>query len=180
MQILKPAYLGLFLGLALAGCRTGTPVDVLMPAIPPNVTGFPGTVPSGIKSTLVWGNDERAVNTTITWLQGQGQAVYDPAAVQGLIARNLAKKDNGTLIDQAAVLDAARETGVDAVAFADRVGESLPAMVSVRAIEVDSGRVIWSGSARFDSSDQWPANDALSFLTERALEAAWGVRPQGS
>lgn len=179
MKILKPAYLGLFLGLAFAGCRTGTPVDVLMPAMPPSVTGFPGSVPSGIKSTLVWGNDERAVNTAITWLQGQGQAVYDPAAVQGLIARNLAKH-NGTLIDQAAVRDAARETGVDAVAFADRVGESLPAMVSVRGIEVDSGRVIWSGSARFDSSDQWPANDALSFLTERALEAAWGVRPQGN
>jgi len=160
----------------LSGCTTGTPLDAVIPGEPPVVSGFPAATPARMKSAVVWGNDTRTVNAALLWLQKQGVAVYGPSVLQQTLAKNAAR-DNLLLIDEASVLAAANEVGAGPVVFSDRVGDSRPPMVSVRAVDTNTGRVLWSGNARFGSSQQMPSNDTLSVLTEEALMGAWGVKP---
>ena len=62
--------------------------------------------------------------------------------------------------------------------FADRVGDSRPPMVSVRGVDISNGRILMSGSARYESFEALPSNDSLSILTDQALMSAWGIQPE--
>jgi hypothetical protein len=53
-----------------------------------------------------------------------------------------------------------------------------PPMVSVKGVDVRGGRVIWTGNARYDSSDGLPTNDTMNVLTDQALMSAWGLKPK--
>jgi hypothetical protein len=162
--------------LALAGCHKGQTIDSMLPMEPAIVSGFPGAVPSKVRSAAIWGNDERTVNSAITWLGQHGMAVYGPGKVEGAIAKG-AGKDDLSLINEGVVLGAARKAGVDYVVFADRLGDSRPPAVSIRAVDAQDGRILWAGQARFGTAGQLPSNASLSYLTDQALGAAWGVKP---
>jgi hypothetical protein len=148
-----------------------------MPDETPVVSAFPGSKPAKMKSAVVWGNDLRTVNAASVWLQRQGILVYSQAILQSALAKNAAR-NNLLLIDDGAVLDAARQVEAESVVFADRVGDSRPPMVSVRAIDSDSGRILWSGNARSSSEVQLPSNETLTWLTDQALDGAFGIKPK--
>ncbi len=171
---------GVALGLAtiLAGCHPKSPsIESLMPSEKAVVSGYPSAPPRQLKSAVVWGNDTRTVNTAILWLQKHGIAVYGPSVLQQTLAKEIAK-GKISIIDEGAVVSAARETGADSVVFADRVGDSRPPMVSVRGVDISNGRILMSGSARYESFEALPSNDSLSILTDQALMSAWGIQPE--
>lgn len=164
--------------LLLAGCKSSNPVSYVMPTEPPVVSSFAAGATSKLRSVVIWGNDLRTVNAATVWLQQHGVAVYSQGILQAQIAKNSAHDSNLLIIDEGAVLHAANQVKADAVVFADRLGDSRPPMVSVRAVDASSGRVVWSSNARFGSDDQLPSNETLSWLTENALNGAWGINPQ--
>jgi hypothetical protein len=85
-----------------------------------------------------------------------------------------------TLKDEAAILQTAKKMGVQEVVFLDRGGDARAPMISVRGVEVPTGRVSWSGSARYASFETRPTKDALALLTCEALATVWGFRPAGT
>lgn len=163
--------------LGMAGCHSGTFLDAALPTESLVVSGAPGVVPSRVRSAAVWGNDTRTVTTAITWLNHHGLTVFGPEKLEPLIARHVTR-ENLLLVQEGGVLEAAKEAGVQAVVFADRVGDSRPPMVSVRGVDARSGRILWSGTARLDSYQQLPSNNTVGALTDQALAAAWGIKPK--
>jgi hypothetical protein len=143
----------------------------------PVVSGFPGTPPGHARTVAVWGNDTRTIDAATLWLQQQGLTVLSQARLERVLARNAAT-ESLPLLDDAAILEAAGEVGADTVVFSDRIGDVRPPMVSVKGVDVRGGRVIWTGNARYSSSDGLPTNDTMNVLTDQALMSAWGLKPK--
>jgi hypothetical protein len=70
--------------------------------------------------------------------------------------------------------------GVQEVVFVDRGGDDRAPMISVRGVQTESGRVHWSGTARYDTFETRPPKDTLANLTCQALATAWGLREPGT
>lgn len=54
------------------------------------------------------------------------------------------------LKDEAAIVQTAQKMGVQEVVFVDWGGDDRVPMISVRGVQAESGRVHWSGTARYD------------------------------
>ena len=145
----------------------------------PVTDGFRHDLPAQAALTIVWGDDVSAVGMATTWLQKRGRSVLE----RSLLYANL-ETDNleltHTLKDEAAILQTAKKMGVQEVVFLDRGGDARAPMISVRGVEVPTGRVSWSGSARYASFETRPTKDALALLTCEALATVWGFRPAGT
>lgn len=161
----------------LSGCQTGTALDAYLPSGPPTVSGFPAAPPRHLKSVVVWGNDDRVADAAASWLKGRGLTVHGRNRLQQALQQSPAIA-NELLISEADVMSAAGALGVDAVVFADRIGDVRPPMVSVKGVDARSGRVIWSGDARYDTFYGLPNTEAMTTLTDAALMSAWGLEPK--
>ena len=152
---------------------------VLVAGCVPVTDGFRHELPTKDTLTIVWGDDVSAVGMATTWLQKRGRSVLE----RSLLYANL-ETDNleltHTLKDEAAILQTAKKMGVQEVVFLDRGGDARAPMISVRGVEVPTGRISWSGSARYASFETRPTKDALALLTCEALATVWGFRPAGT
>jgi hypothetical protein len=140
----------------------------------PVTNGFHADLPKGATATIVWGDDLSAVGTATTRLQRQGLAVTE----RSLLASTLEMENLDqahTLKDEAAILQTAKTMGVQEVVFVDRGGDDRAPMVSVRGVQAESGRVHWSGTARYDTFKTRPPKDTLANLTCQALATAMGT-----
>jgi hypothetical protein len=145
----------------------------------PITNGFHADLPKLATATIVWGDDLSAVGTATTWLQRQGLAVTE----RSLLANTLEMENMDlahTLKDEAAILQTAKKMGVQEVVFVDRGGDDRAPMISVRGVQTESGRVHWSGTARYDTFETRPPKDTLANLTCQALATAWGLREPGT
>jgi hypothetical protein len=161
----------------ISGCQTGTPLDDYLPAGSPIVSGYPAAPPRHVKSVVVWGNDGRTVAAAAAWVKEHGLTVVHRDRIQQMLANKAAAEDL-TLLTEAAIVDAAGAVGADAVVFADRMGDVRPPMVSVKGIDARTGRLIWSGDARYDTFHGLPGTEAMTLLTDQALMTAWGLQPK--
>ncbi|MBS0182618.1 MAG: hypothetical protein JSS39_09470 [Nitrospira sp.] len=145
----------------------------------PVTDGFRQDLPAKDAPTIVWGDDVSAVGMATTWLQKRGLSVLE----RSLLYANL-ETDNPelmhTLKDEATILQTAKKMGVQEVVFINRGGDARAPMISVRGVEVQTGRVSWSGSARYATFESRPTKDALALLTCEALATVWGFRPAGT
>ena len=145
----------------------------------PVTDGFQSDLPKPGTPTIVWGDDPSAVGMAATWLQKRGLAVVE----RSLLILDLESETMNlghTLRDEAIVLQAAKKKGTAHVVFVDRGGDYRAPMISVRGVDVESGRVQWSGSARYATFETRPPKDTLAILTCEALATAWGFRPSGT
>lgn len=145
----------------------------------PVTDGFRQDLPAKDALTIVWGEDVSAVGMATTWLQKRGLSVLD----RSLLYTNLETENvelMHTLKDEAVILQTAKKMDVQEVVFIDRGGDSRAPMISVRGVEVETGRVSWSGSARYATFETRPTKDALALLTCEALATVWGYRPTGT
>lgn len=161
----------------LSGCSTGTVLDEYLPSEPPTVSGFPGTQPRNLKSVVVWGNDDRTVDAAAAWVKEHGLTVVHRDRIHEALANRTAP-DEVSLVSQGAVLAAASEVGADAVVFADRAAEVRPPLVTVKGVEARTGRLIWTGDARYDTFYGLPNTETMTVLTDQALMTAWGLQPK--
>ncbi len=146
---------------------------------PPVTDGFQSDLPKPGTPTIVWGDDLSAVGTATTWLQKRGLSVVERSLLI-LDFESETMNLGHTLRDEATVLQAAKKRGAAHVVFVDRGGDYRAPMITVRGVDVESGRVQWSGSARYAAFETRPPKDTLANLTCEALATAWGLRPSGT
>ena len=146
---------------------------------PPVTDGFLVDLPKPGTPTIVWGNDPNAVGVATTWLQRRGLSIIERSAIAVDIERERTEVAH-TLLDEAAIIQAAKRLGVQEVVFVDRGGDYRAPMIAVRGVHIESGRVHWSGSARYPTFKTRPPNDTLANLTCQALATAWNLRPPGT
>lgn len=146
---------------------------------PPVTDGFLIDLPKPATPTIVWGNDPSAVGVATTWLQRRGLSIIEPSTLAVYAERERTEVAH-TLLDEAEIIQAAKKLGVQEVVFVDRGGDYRAPMVAVRGVHIESGRVHWSGSARYSTFETRPPKDALANLTCQALATAWNFRPPGT
>ena len=146
---------------------------------PPVTDGFLADLPKPGTPTIVWGNDASAVGVATTWLQKRGLSIIERSTLAIDVdtdGTNVAH----TLLDEAEILKAAKQHAVEEVVFVDRGGDYRAPMITVRGVRMESGRVHWSGSARYATFENRPPKDTLANLTCQALATAWNFRPPGT
>lgn len=146
---------------------------------PPVTDGFLADLPKPGTPTIVWGNDPSAVGIASTWLQKRGLSILE----RSTLAINVDSESTElahTLLDEVAILRAAKKHGAQEVVFVDRGGDYRAPMITVRGVHMESGRIHWSGSARYSTFETRPPKDTLANLTCQALATAWNFRPPGT
>ncbi|MBM4201021.1 MAG: hypothetical protein FJ189_07025 [Gammaproteobacteria bacterium] len=161
----------------ISGCQTGTVLDEYMPSDPPTVSGFPGAKPPNVRSVVVWGNDERTIDAAATWVKAHGLTVIHRDRLHEALGNQVAG-DDASLIKEETIVQAASAVGADAVVFADRANESRPPLVTVKGVDARTGRLIWTGDARYDTFFGLPNTETMTVLTDQALMTAWGLQPK--
>lgn len=161
----------------LSGCQTGTVLDEYLPSEPPTVSGSPGTPPRNVKSVAVWGNDDRTVGAAAAWVRQQGLTVIHRDRLHEALAGKTSPEDPA-LITEETVVGAASELHADAVVFADRTGDVRPPIVTVKGVDARTGRLLWTGDARYDTFYGLPNTETMTVLTDQALMTAWGLKPK--
>src|SRR5215472_8162280 len=125
----------------------------------------------------VWGTTPSVVGAATTWLQKRGASVIERARLnQILIEQNI--RLTATPDRESDLLAIGKLAGASVLVFAD--GRAIPgnASVSVRAVDVESAVVLWSGSAQYTGLLVY-VDYALAGLTCEALATAWGFRQPG-
>jgi hypothetical protein len=146
---------------------------------PPVTDGFLVDLPKPGTPTIVWGNDPSAVGVATTWLQRRGLSIIEHSTLAVEVERERTEVAH-TLLDEATVIQAAKKLGIQEVVFVDRGGDYRAPMIAVRGVHIESGRVHWSGSARYATFETRPPKDTLANLTCQALATAWNFRPPGT
>lgn len=160
-------------------CNCGWVLLLAACSSPPVTDGFLVDLPKPGTSTIVWGDDPSAVGVATTWLQKRGLSVIERSTlVIDLDAERTALAH--TLADEAAILQAAKKLGIQEVVFVDKEGDYRAPLIMVRGIQLESGRVHWSGSARYPTFETRPPKDTVANLTCQALATAWNFRPPGA
>jgi hypothetical protein len=153
---------------------------------PPVTDGFLIDLPKPGTVTIVWGNDPSAVGVATTWLQRRGLSIIERSALAVEVERQRTEisqtrlEVSHTLLDEAAIIQAAKKLGVQEVVFVDRGGDYRAPLIAVRGVHVESGRLHWSGSAWYSTFETRPSKDTLANLTCQALATAWNFRPPGA
>lgn len=146
---------------------------------PPVTDGFLSDLPKPGTLTIVWGNDSSAVGVATTWLQKRGLSIIERSTLAIDVDTNGIEFAH-TLLDEVAILQTAKKHAVQEVVFVDRGGDYRAPMITVRGVHMESGRVHWSGSARYATFETRPPKDTLANLTCQALATAWNFRPPGT
>lgn len=149
----------------------------------------------------VWGLRPAVTNTVVRWLRKQGLAVMEPAELQQAFDKERIRVSRSFADEQNAVR-VAKQLGVALVVFTQSaVGETVvnspsttaggtpfpgavptafsSASVALRGIEVASGELVFSATARYPQQLTAAGPDTLATLACLALETAWGLTPPG-
>ena len=146
----------------------------------PVTDGVRHDLPAKDALMIVWGDDGSAVGMATTWLQKRGLSVLERSLLYANLETDHLELTH-TLKDEATILQIAKKMeGVQEVVFLDRGGDARAPMISVRGVDVQTGRISWSGSARYARFETRPTKDALALLTCEALATVWGFRPAGT
>ena len=105
-------HLGLVL--LLAACSSPPVTDGVLIDLPK-----PGT------PTIVWGNDPSAIGDATTWLQRRGLTIIEHSTLAVEVEKERTEVSH-TLLDEAAIIQAAKKLGVQEVVFVDRGGTIEP------------------------------------------------------
>ncbi len=149
----------------------------------------------------VWGLRPVVTNTVVTWLRQKGLAVMEPAELQQAFdkehirasrsfedernAVRLAKQMNVALvIFTQSALGETVVSGMSSTTASAPFPGSVPttfssASVAIRGVEVVSGELVFSATAKYPQQLTPAGPDTLAVLACRALETAWGLNPPG-
>ena len=188
---MKSVNLLMFVGtllLATAGCRGYAFVET------PMTDGFHSKLPSPYTRAVVWGGRSDTIQSASTWLLKKGILVVDQTKVLQAAADQKVSL-TGYQYVETDVLRMAKLVGARLVVFSNaEVGswEALDwsagfprsqrvysATVALRAVDVNTGEIEWSGRAQ--STERFSnIEEGISLLTCHALATAWGMRNPGA
>ncbi len=186
-QIHLHAYLAIFLILT-AGCHGYSHLEI------PTTDGFHSKLPAPYTRAVVWGGRPDTVQSASTWLLKRGLLVVDQTKVLQAAADQKVSL-TGYQYLETDVLRMAKLVGARLVVFSNaEVGSwealdwsaGIPhsqrvysATISLRAVDVNTGEIEWSGKAQ--SPDRFSnIEEGISQLTCHALATAWGMRNPGA
>jgi hypothetical protein len=165
------------------------------------VDGTAKRLPPPETRVAVWGLRPVVTDTVVQWLQRQRLIVLEPAKLQELFDRDNIRVSR-SFADERHALRMAKELGVSLVVFTESaIGETVvsspsavagtapfpgtvptafsSASVTVRGVEVASGELAFSATARYPQQLDVAGPDTLAMLACRALETAWGLHLPG-
>lgn len=174
--------------LATTGCHGYTLLET------PTTDGFHSKLPAPYTRAVVWGGRPDTVQSASTWLLKKGLLVVDQTKVLQAAADQKVSL-SGYQYLETDVLRMAKLVGARLVVFSNaEVGSwealdwsnGIPrsqrvysATIALRAVDVNSGEIEWSGKAQ--STERFSnIEEGISFLTCHALATAWGMRNPGS
>ncbi len=186
--------------LILAGCGAGFGAES---SYYPITDGFTRQDIQKSGRMVVWGGHPSANGTAVTWLQKRGYTVVERGKLTQLLNEQAIRLSSSP-DDEAAVLKVGKLTGAREVVFLDspikeqtwsastagyygwyggqsqtQSGVAYQVSVSVRGVDVESGEVLWSGTAHY-AAMVTDLDNRLRLLTCHALSTAWGLRPTGT
>ena len=110
------------------------------------------------------------------WLQKRGLILVERARLQQVFQEQGIRLTY-TPEHEADLLRVGQLVGAQQVVFTEHTGYN---SVSIRGVHVQTGEVIWSGSAYLPDEVMGTAQEKLVRLTCQALATAWGFRPTGN
>ena len=174
--------------LATTGCRGYAFVET------PTTDGFHSKLPSPYTRAVVWGGRPDTVQSASTWLLKKGILVVDQTKVLQAAADQKVSL-SGYQYVETDVLRMAKLVGARLVVFSNaeigswdaldwsggfpRSQRVYSATISLRAVDVNTGEIEWSGKAQ--STERFGnIEEGVSLLTCHALATAWGLRNPGA
>ncbi|MBA2486990.1 MAG: hypothetical protein H0V35_13045 [Nitrospira sp.] len=174
--------------LSTAGCRGYAFVET------PTTDGFHSKLPSPYTRAVVWGGRPDTIQSASTWLLKKGILVVDQTKVLQAAADQKVSLTGYQYIETD-VLRMAKLVGARLVVFSNaevgswdaldwsagfpRSQRVYSATISLRAVDVNTGEIEWSGKAQ--STERFGnIEEGVSLLTCHALATAWGMRNPGS
>lgn len=174
--------------LLTAGCHGYSRLEI------PTTDGFHSKLPAPYTRAVVWGGRPDTVQSASTWLLKRGLLVVDQTKVLQAAADQKVSL-TGYQYLETDVLRMAKLVGARLVVFSNaEVGSwealdwsaGIPhsqrvysATISLRAVDVNTGEIEWSGKAQ--STERFSnIEEGISLLTCHALATAWGMRNPGA
>jgi hypothetical protein len=118
----------------------------------PLTDGFHSRVSDGNETVVIVGNNNTANSAATTWLQKRGLSVLERSQLDQILAEQQLR-----------------------LVFIDTTSSA----VSIRAVDLESGKIRWTGSAHYRDMRIKEPGDSSMTLTCQALATAWGFREPG-
>ena len=123
-------------------------------------------------NVVVVGNNHTANNAAITWLQKRGVSVVERTHLDKIFSEQELRLIHSSDAD---LLQVGRLVGASEIVFVEASATS----VSVRSVELESGKIGWTGSAQYRSNKAIEAGGGVTKLACQALATALGFRRPG-
>ena len=182
----------------LTGLLVSSGCGVAGPSHYPITDGFHHSLPQKDTRIVIWGTSPAVTGTATIWLQKRGLRVVERARLLQLFEEQRIRLTH-TADDEGPILRVGKLLGAGMVVFTDASvtqgvasnfsmgaygggGRSEPvatAGVSLRGVDVETGEVLWTGTARYKQPSSSSPEDGLTKLTCQALATAWGFREAG-
>ena len=140
----------------------------------PVTDGFHSDMSDGNGTVVIVGNNNSANSAATIWLQKRGLSVLERSQLDQILAEQQLRLVRSS-DDEAMLLHVGRIAGASQIIFIDTTSSA----VSIRAVDLESGKIRWTGSAHYrDMRIKEPGDSSLK-LTCQALATAWGFREPG-
>jgi len=123
---------------------------------------------------VVVGNNYSANNAAITWLQKRGIAIVERTHLDQILSEQQFRLTHSS-DDEGMLLRAGRLLGASEMVFV----ETSPTSVSLRSVDLESGKIGWTGNAHYRDKKATEPGDGHTKLVCQALATAWGFRAAG-
>jgi len=128
----------------------------------------------GNETIVIVGNNNTANSMATIWLQKRGLLVLERSQLDQILAEQQLRLVRSS-DDEAMLLHVGRIAGASQIIFIDTTSST----VSIRAVDLESGKIRWTGSAHYRDMRIKEPGDSSMTLTCQALATAWGFREPG-
>ncbi len=168
----------------------------------PVTDGFHQSLPESNATIVVLGDNSIAASAAVTWLQKRGLKIVERTGLQKVFNEQAIRlthtpDDEAIFLKVGHLLGASTIVLIDTLTSSGQVSQSSmyfgkyggyggsysttvsSSGVSVRAVDVENGSLVWTGRANYRVQSAGAPEDAITKLTCQALATAWGFRPAG-
>ena len=140
----------------------------------PVTDGYHSRMTERNETIVVVGSNNTANSVATIWLQKRGLSVLERSQLDQILAEQQLRLVRSS-DDDAMLLHVGRIAGASQIVFIDTTSSA----VSIRAVDLESGKIGWTGSAHYRDMRIKEPGDPSMKLTCQALATAWGFREPG-
>ena len=140
----------------------------------PITDGFYTRLSPATATIVVVGSNFSANHAAIIWLQKRGVSIVERTHLDKIFSEQALRLIHSS-DEEGMLMRAGRLVGASEMVFV----ETSPTSVSLRSVDLESGKIGWTGSAHYRDKKATEQGDAHMKLTCQALATAWGFRGPG-